>query len=88
MAEAGAALSGRAAEVVRVLAGDPSEPHFAREICWATDLSGGYVAVVLARLEREGWLESEWEGIDPEVAGRPQRRAYLTRSAGAGRHVV
>ena len=50
------------------------------------DLSGGYVTVVLGRLERQGWLESEWEGIDLEAAGRPQRRAY--RLSATGRSAV
>ena len=86
MAEAGAALSGRTGQILRVFANDPSGPHFARDICWSTDLSGGYVAVVLGRLERQGWLESEWEDIDPEAAGRPQRRAY--RLSATGRSAV
>ncbi len=70
------AWSGRVGEVLRVLANEPSRPHFAREIGAATGLSSGDVAVALCRMERLAWLRCEWEDIDPETRGRPQRRAY------------
>jgi len=32
------------------------------------------------RLERAGWVEAEWEDIDPVAEGRPSRKYYrLTR---------
>jgi hypothetical protein len=35
---------------------------------------------ILLRFEAAGWLNSQWENIDPKEAGRPRRRFYqLTR---------
>ena len=76
------AWSGRVGEVLRVLASEPSLPHFARDIAVATGLSSGDVAVALSRMERQAWLRSEWEDIDPETRGRPQRRAYRLTTRG------
>jgi DNA-binding PadR family transcriptional regulator len=53
------------------------------EICTAAGLASGTIHPILARLERFGWLESRWEGIDPAVEGRPRRRYYQLSSDGA-----
>jgi DNA-binding PadR family transcriptional regulator len=76
------AWSGRVGEVLRILASEPSLPHFAGDISAATGLSSGDVAIALSRMERQAWLRSGWEDIDPEVWGRPQRRAYRLTSLG------
>ena len=39
-------------------------------------LGHGTIYKALARLERDGLLESRWEDIDPVRAGRPRRRLY------------
>ncbi|MEP6650352.1 MAG: PadR family transcriptional regulator [Lapillicoccus sp.] len=76
MAGSGTVTAGRAAKVLLVLSSEPVGPHLALDISATTGLSSGYVAVALARLERQGRLESEWEGTDPRLAGRPKRRCY------------
>lgn len=43
----------------------------------------GTLYPILDRLEGCGWLQSEWEQIDPKVAGRPKRKFY--RLTGEGR---
>lgn len=49
------------------------------------DVSGvdvGTIYPILARLEREGWLESRWEDIDPSEEQRPRRHYYRIRDTG------
>ena len=44
-------------------------------------ISAGHVCVILARLEREGWITSRWE---ERCDGQPRRRFYaLTRQGRA-----
>ncbi len=43
-------------------------------------LGFGTLYKALARLERDGILESRWEDVEPAIVGRPKRRLY--RSSG------
>lgn len=45
-------------------------------------VSSGTLYPLLARLEKAGWLTSEWEQLDPQEAARPRRRYY--RMTGLG----
>jgi PadR family transcriptional regulator PadR len=36
----------------------------------------------MARLLKAGWVEAEWEDVDPALAGRPKRRYYWLTSDG------
>lgn len=59
------------------------EPTMAgADIARSTQLRSGTLYPILLRLERCGWLLSEWESIDPREAGRPRRRLY--RLSGTG----
>lgn len=49
----------------------------------ATGLASGTLYVILARLDRAGWLSSEQEDIDPIATGRPARRLYRLTPDGA-----
>src|ERR687895_2970870 len=62
--------------VLRVLLSAPDAVHYGLEIGRTAGLPSGTVHPILARLERLGWLRSDWEDIDPRVEGRPQRRYY------------
>ena len=62
--------------VLRTLVDDPTTVRYGLEICAATGLPSGTIHPILARLENLGWLESDWEKIDPQQAGRPRRRYY------------
>jgi PadR family transcriptional regulator PadR len=53
------------------------------ELIEATGLRGGTLYPLVARLERAGWLESEWE--PPAEEGRPRRRYYRLTREGAAR---
>jgi DNA-binding PadR family transcriptional regulator len=37
---------------------------------------------ILRRLERAGWMISEWECVDPSVDNRPARRYYQLTEEG------
>ena len=69
-------MSGATLQVISVLAERPTEEHYGLDICRATKLKGGTVYPILARLEKEGWVSSEWEDIDPKLQGRAPRRNY------------
>ena len=70
--------------VLRALLADPAEEVYGSEIASAAGLMSGTVHPILARLEAAGWVESRWEDVDPQLAGRPARRYY--RLTGEGVH--
>lgn len=45
-------------------------------------VSSGTLYPMLVRLEKAGWLTSEWENIDPAKAARPRRRYYRLTGLG------
>ncbi len=53
------------------------------EIGKATKLPTGTLYPLLLRLEKAGWLSSEWEVGDPTALGRPRRRFYKVTGVGA-----
>ena len=60
---------------------EPAEPRYGLDMGAATGPPSGTIYPILARLERIGWVESDWEDPDAHIAqGRPRRRYYrLTR---------
>jgi PadR family transcriptional regulator PadR len=68
--------------VLRALLADPTAELYGSQIGDAAGLMSGTVHPILARLESAGWLESRWEEVDPQVAGRPARRYYRLTGAG------
>lgn len=48
-----------------------------------TGLPSGTVHPILARLQKEGWVESRVEDIEPRAGGRPRRRYYRLTDQGA-----
>src|SRR5690242_16325979 len=69
--------------VLQVLLDDPDRQLYGLEIGAAAGLASGTVHPLLARLEANSWLESQWEDIDPSSAGRPARRYYRLTGQGA-----
>ncbi|WP_439382662.1 PadR family transcriptional regulator [Amycolatopsis lexingtonensis] len=62
---------------------DPADARYGLDLMHAVGLKSGTVYQILARLERAGWLTSEWE--DPAVhesEGRPRRRMYRLTAEG------
>jgi PadR family transcriptional regulator, regulatory protein PadR len=72
--------------ILAALLADASQPLYGLEIAKTAGLASGTIYPALARLEREGLLESERENIDPSVAGRRPRRYY--RLTGTGERVA
>ena len=70
--------------VLQSLLAQPGRKWYGLELCRATGLPSGTLYPIIARLEQEGWLASEWE--DPQLherEGRPRRRYYWMTGAGA-----
>ena len=69
--------------VLRALLENPAHEMYGLQICEAAGLASGTIHPILARLEKLGWLDSEWEDIDPTAEGRPRRRYYRLSLDGA-----
>lgn len=69
--------------VLRALLADTAAELYGSEVGEAAGLMSGTVHPILARLESAGWVESRWEDVDPQVAGRPARRYYRITGDGA-----
>ena len=67
------------AESLRILGAMLEEPlawHYGLGLSDAAGIAKGTIYPMLARLEKAGWLESQWEELEPEEEGRPRRRLY------------
>ncbi|MET3807539.1 DNA-binding PadR family transcriptional regulator [Nakamurella sp. UYEF19] len=62
--------------VLRAMVENPMALKYGLEVGAATGLPSGTIHPILARLENLGWVESDWEAIDPKIQGRPRRRYY------------
>jgi len=69
-------------KVLRFLLEKPREGRSGAEMSKATKVGSGTLYPMLVRLEAAGWLNSEWEVIDPSEAGRPRRRFYKLTALG------
>lgn len=68
--------------VLAVFLSDLSQRRYGLEITKEARLSSGTIYPLLARLESAGWIESEWEDIDPAIEGRRPRRYYRLTGEG------
>lgn len=75
-------MSSSVVSVLEVFLANPQAARYGLELGARTGLASGTIHPVLARLEGAGWVESEWEEIDPSSAGRPRRRFYRLTAAG------
>lgn len=75
-------LSHQTLKVLRILIRRPRERLAGSDIAAETGLLSGTLYPILLRLEKAGWLESDWEEIEPVQAGRPRKRLY--RPTGVG----
>jgi hypothetical protein len=69
-------------KVLQVLMQKPRGTVSGADIARDTKLLSGTVYPILLRLERAGWLSSEWETLDPIEAGRPRKRFYTLTGVG------
>lgn len=70
-------------KVLDAMLEDPKAEHYGLEIGARTNLKGGTLYPILARIEGAKWVTSRWEDIDPSEAGRPRRRLYKLTGIGA-----
>jgi len=67
---------------MRVFIERPKERLAGSDIWRQTGVFTGTLYPILMRLERAGWLDSEWERLDPSEAGRPRKRLYRLTGVG------
>lgn len=73
------ALSPAARTVLALMAGEGGW-HHGYDLCRAAGIKSGTLYPLLIRLERQGYLESEWQAS--ESGGAPPRHAYRLTAAG------
>jgi PadR family transcriptional regulator, regulatory protein PadR len=82
MTESDPRLSLATLRVLRLFVERPASPLAGSEITKQTAMLSGTIYPILMRLEKAGWLSSQWETLDPSVAGRPRRRLYRITGLG------
>jgi PadR family transcriptional regulator len=63
-------------KVVSAMLAAPEDDHYGLQLMKTTGLLSGTLYPLLQRLEQVGWVEAEWEDIDPVKEARPARRYY------------
>jgi PadR family transcriptional regulator, regulatory protein PadR len=75
-------LTGPLERVLRVLTADPSAPQYGYDLMKAAKLPSGTLYPMLARLQHDGLVESQWEAQREDAGGRPPRRYYRLTAEG------
>lgn len=73
---AGLRMTSSVLKVVAALLADTTAERYGLQLMHDTGLPSGTLYPILVRLERAGWVASQWEQIDPVAEGRPARRFY------------
>ena len=68
--------------VLRVFLADITARHYGYDLMKAARLPSGTLYPMLARLQDEGLVTSEWEPQTPDAGGRPPRKYYQLTGAG------
>jgi DNA-binding PadR family transcriptional regulator len=76
-------LTGPLERVLRVLVADPAMPHYGYDLMKAARLPSGTLYPMLARLQQEGLVDSQWQDPRPDAGGRPPRKYYRLTAEGA-----
>jgi PadR family transcriptional regulator len=72
-------------KVLRVFLENPKQQLAGADIQKLGRVPTGSLYPILLRFEAAGWLDSEWEDIDPKEAGRPRKRLYRLTPTGSAR---
>jgi PadR family transcriptional regulator, regulatory protein PadR len=72
-------------KVLRVFVENPKQQLAGSDIQKLGRVPTGTLYPILLRFEAAGWLDSEWEDIDPTEAGRPRKRFYQLTGTGFAR---
>jgi PadR family transcriptional regulator, regulatory protein PadR len=75
-------LTGPLERVLRVLVADPAAPRYGYDLMKAARLPSGTLYPMLARLQQEGLVDSQWEDERPDAGGRPPRKYYRLTAEG------
>jgi PadR family transcriptional regulator PadR len=75
-------LTAQTVDVINAIMRRPGHGVSGAEIAKVTELASGSLYPILVRLEKAGWLSSEWEVGDPTTLGRPRRRFYRVTALG------
>jgi PadR family transcriptional regulator PadR len=76
-------MTGPTLKVIGQLMNGPLTGLSGADISKATGTASGTLYPILFRLEKAGWLCSEWEDGVPSEMGRPRKRLYQLTSLGA-----
>lgn len=68
--------------VLAALLQDPTAGRYGLDLSKSVGYPSGTIYPILARLEAAGWIDSEWEQIDPSAEGRRRRRYYRITAEG------
>jgi PadR family transcriptional regulator, regulatory protein PadR len=68
--------------VLRVMITDPSTPQYGYDLMKAAKLPSGTLYPMLARLQQDGLVDSEWETQRENAGGRPPRKYYRLTAEG------
>jgi PadR family transcriptional regulator, regulatory protein PadR len=74
-------LTGAVERVLAVFLDDPAEPRYGYDLMRAARLPSGTLYPMLARLQDQGVVESQWEPAG-QSGGRPPRRYYQLTADG------
>jgi PadR family transcriptional regulator, regulatory protein PadR len=61
---------------------DPTAPHYGYDLMKAAKLPSGTLYPMLARLQQDGLVDSEWEAQRQDAGGRPPRKYYRLTAEG------
>jgi len=75
-------LTGPLERVLRVLLDDTSAPRYGYDLMKAARLPSGTLYPMLARLQADGLVTSEWEPQPQDASGRPPRKYYRLTGEG------
>jgi PadR family transcriptional regulator, regulatory protein PadR len=75
-------LTGPLERVLHVLLDDTAVPRYGYDLMKAARLPSGTLYPMLARLQAEGLVTSEWEPQPQDASGRPPRKYYQLTGEG------
>jgi DNA-binding MarR family transcriptional regulator len=72
-------------KILRALLDNPTVRLSGADLHRRSGVFTGTLYPMLLRFEAAGWMDSEWENIDPKQAGRPRKRFYWLTPTGLAR---
>jgi DNA-binding PadR family transcriptional regulator len=75
-------MTGALERVLRVFLEDPQAERYGYDLMKAAKLPSGTLYPMLARLQADGLVSSEWEEPRADAGGRPPRRYYRLTGEG------